>query len=285
MKVFKIFFSVAVAMSLAACGTVQQTTSSSMVGVDRKQSFSVSSQAMDAQGTQTYAQILAQAEYYHALNVDPKMTARVRSIAKRLIGQAPQLRADSKDWEWYVNVFNSNEINAFCFSGGKIGVYSGLISRLGLTDDEIAQVMGHEIAHALREHSREQVSRERTTAIVTGLLSAVGQAYGVSARDANGLSSSLGDLIGNLPFSRKQESEADQIGIELAARAGYNPDAARTLWAKMAQANDGGRPLSIFSTHPSPENRQSNLMVWADTVRPLYQIAKIEPAPKNTKKK
>ena len=262
---------IAVSLVLTACGTQQTTTTGSAVGVERKQAFSISSEAINSQAAQSYAEMVAQARTKGVLNKDAALTARVRGIANRLIVKAPALRADSKSWAWEVKVFADNEINAFCFPGGKIGVYSGLISRLNLTDDEIAQVMGHEIAHALREHTREQQSREQGVSLVSGLIGAVGEAYGLSK--AGQIASVGADLGFNLPFSRAHETEADQLGIELAARAGYNPDASVTLWDKM-QRVEGGEIPQILSTHPNSGNRQASLRVLAEKVRPLYLAAK-----------
>jgi predicted Zn-dependent protease len=262
---------IAVSLALAACGTQQTTTTGSAVGVERKQTFSISSEAINSQAAQSYAEMVTQARTKGVLNNDAAMTARVRGIANRLIAKAPVLRPDSKSWAWEVNVFTDKEINAFCFPGGKIGVYSGLISRLNLTDDEIAQVMGHEIAHALREHTREQQSREQGIGFVSGVIGAVGEAYGLS--NVGQIASIGADLGFNLPFSRAHETEADQLGIELAARAGYNPDAAVTLWDKM-QRVEGGEVPQILSTHPNSGNRLASLRVLAEKVRPLYLAAK-----------
>ncbi|WP_133619566.1 M48 family metallopeptidase [Hydromonas duriensis] len=267
----KIASIVAASLLLASCGTQQVTTTDNVVGVNRKQSFSISSQAMNAQAAKGYAEMVADARSKGLLNTDKALTARVRGIANRLIAKAPVLRPDAKTWAWEENVFTDKEINAFCFPGGKIGVYSGLVTRLNLTDDEIAQVMGHEIAHALREHSREQATRKQGVDFVAGILGAVGQAYGVSS--AGQLASIGADVGFNLPFSRTHETEADQLGLELAARAGYNPDAAAKLWEKMQKVEGGGVP-QILSTHPAPENRQANLRELADKVRPLYLASK-----------
>ena len=163
-----------------------------------------------------------------------------------------------------------DEMNAWCMPHGKMVIYSGLIDQLKLSDAEIAQVMGHEMAHALREHSREQVSRQQTTGIIAGVLGAVGEAYGISnASQITGLTADIGF---NLPFSRTHETEADLLGMELAARAGYNPDAAVTLWNKMQAANTGGT-IEFLSSHPDPANRQAMLQANAAKVRPLYNAA------------
>ena len=232
---------IAVSLALAACGTQQTTTTGSAVGVERKQTFSISSEAINSQAAQSYAEMVTQARTKGVLNNDAAMTARVRGIANRLIAKAPVLRPDSKSWAWEVNVFTDKEINAFCF------------------------------AHALREHTREQQSREQGIGFVSGVIGAVGEAYGLS--NVGQIASIGADLGFNLPFSRAHETEADQLGIELAARAGYNPDAAVTLWDKM-QRVEGGEVPQILSTHPNSGNRLASLRVLAEKVRPLYLAAK-----------
>lgn len=266
----KLALAVAATLVLTACGTQQTTTTGSAVGVNRQQTFSISSEAINAEAAKGYTEMVSSARSKGILNTDAALTSRVRSIANRLTAKAPLLRPDAKNWAWEVNVFTDKEINAFCFPGGKIGVYSGLITRLNLTNDEIAQVMAHEIAHALREHSREQASREQGVNLAAGILGAVGQAYGISS--AGQIASVGADLGFNLPFSRTHETEADQLGIELAARAGYNPDAAASLWGKMQNIEGSGVP-QILSTHPAPANRQATLSALAEKVRPLYLAA------------
>ncbi len=168
---------------------------------------------------------------------------RVQAIADRLIAQAPNFRPDSAQWQWEVNLIKSDELNANCGPGGKIIFYSGLIDQLKLTDDEIAAVMGHEIAHALREHGREAMSK----------------AYGIQMAKQG-----AGALF---------ENEADLIGLELAARAGYNPNAAITLWNKMSKASEGAPP-EFMSTHPASSNRIASLQAAIPKVMPLYQQAR-----------
>ena len=256
--------------ALTGCGTPEQTTKSSSVGVNRQQTFSVSSAAINAEAQKAYSEVLAEARAKRVLDTNPAMVDRVRRITRNLVAQTPSIRADAKTWPWEIHVITLDEMNAWCMPHGKMVIYSGLISKLNLSDAEIAQVMGHEMAHALREHSREQVSRQQTTGIIAGVLGAVGEAYGIStASQITGLTADIGF---NLPFSRTHETEADLLGMELAARAGYNPDAAITLWNKM-QAADPNGTIEFLSSHPDPANRQAMLRANADKVRPLYNAA------------
>lgn len=272
-KVRKTLSSMALtAIALAAlqgCETVQ-TTQAGAVGITRKQSMGVSREQVEQQSATAYLQLRQEAGQKRALNTDPALLARVQGIAKRLIPQVGVYRPDAVDWKWEVNVFQSDEVNAFCMAGGKIAVYTGLIQQLKITDDELAAVMGHEIAHALREHVREQQSRQQVLGVV-GIGAVIGGALlGVNI-DPNLAQNGLQVAFG-LPHSREAEVEADDIGLELAARAGYNPKAAITLWQKMG-ALGGGRPPAFMSTHPSPESRATDLTRVAQIVEPMYQAA------------
>ena len=251
----------------AACASVE-TTESGVVGVDRRQAMSplVSEDDINRGAQEAYAQVLAEARAKGVLNRDAAQTARVRTISQRLIGQTAVFRPDAQKWAWEVNVINVKEINAWCMPGGKIAVYSGIVERLQLTDAELAAVIGHEIAHALREHGRERASRAVTQGLVLGVL---GAATGVGQGGVDLAQLAL-EVTLNLPNSRGQEMEADRIGVELAARAGYDPHAAVTLWQKMDQAAAGGPP-AFLSTHPASEARQRDLAVYAEKVMPLYQ--------------
>jgi predicted Zn-dependent protease len=259
------------ALAITGCQTVE-TTRGGTVGVDRKQQMSVltpSPQQVDQAARQQYVQVLGEANKKGKLNVDAKQTERVRAIAQRLIPHTAVFRDDAPRWNWEVNVLASDEVNAWCMPGGKIAVYSGLIDKLKLSDDEIAAIMGHEIAHALREHARERISQQMATSAVIGVGAAV---LGVGQAGAD-LGSLVAQVTFTLPNSRTHEIEADRIGVELAARAGYDPRAAVSVWQKMAKASDGGPP-QFLSTHPSPENRIKDLEVYAQRVMPLYQAAR-----------
>lgn len=255
---------------LAGC-TGMNTTQSGAVGVNRTQYMSsmVPSQALEQEATQQYADILQQAKSKGLLDKDAKQVARVRDISQRLIAQAGVFRPDAAGWKWEVHVLSSDEVNAWCMPGGKIAVYTGLISKINPTDDELAAVLGHEIAHALREHARERVSQQMATSLGLQVLSI---ATGSSA--ASDLGGELTNVMFTLPNSRTHETEADRMGVELAARAGYDPRAAVTLWQKMGAASQGSAPPEILSTHPSAASRISDLQTAAQKVMPLYEQSK-----------
>ena len=191
---------------------------------------------------------------------------RVRKIASALLPHATKFNERAKDWKWEVNVFRAPTINAFCMPGGKIAFFTGIIDTLKLTDDEIAMVMGHEIAHALREHSRERLAKSQLTNLGIAAVSILlGQTAGVLAQAGGGLYS--------LKFSRNDETEADLVGMELAARAGYNPESGIVLWQKMNAASQGAPPQWL-STHPSNTTRIDTIKKHLPEVMPLYQTAK-----------
>lgn len=252
-------------LSLSACETVQ-TTQSGVVGVDRKQMMAVSSQDIDAASSQTYAKLIAQENGKGTLNRDPSQVSRVRAISNRLIAQTPAFRPEARNWNWEVNVITSPEVNAWCMPGGKIAVYTGLIQSLQITDDELAAVIGHEMAHALREHARERASEQAVAGAGISILAAVA---GLGDIGQKGMEYAYMGFLG-LPNSRRHETEADRIGVELAARAGYDPRAAITLWQKMGQVA-GGEPIKFLSTHPSREDRMADLTVYSQRVMPLYE--------------
>jgi predicted Zn-dependent protease len=257
----------AVVVCLSACATVE-TTESGTVGVDRRQSMSplVSEEEINRGATEAYAQVLADARAKNALNRDAAQVARVRTVAQRLIPPTATFRPDAPNWQWEVNVLSTSELNAWVMPGGKIAVYTGLIERLQLTDAELAAVMGHEIAHALREHGRERASRAIGQGVALGVLGAVAV---IGDAGMNVAQLAL-EVTLNLPNSRTHEVEAVRIGVELAARAGYDPHAAVTLWQKMGQVAQGGPPKWL-STHPPREERLRDLREYADKVMPLYQ--------------
>lgn len=248
----------------AGCQTVK-TTESGQVGVTRTQLMGVSADQVNTASAQSYRKMLQDAEKKKQLNRDAAMLARVQGIAKRLIPQTVHFRSDAPGWQWETNLFQSDEVNAFCMAGGKIGVYSGLIDKVKVTDDELAAVMGHEIAHALREHVREQVSRQEALRWV-GVLASVA----TGSQIVGDLSDTVTNVTLTLPKSREAEREADVIGVELAARAGYDPRAAISLWKKMSQLG-GGRPPEFLSTHPAPESRVEELSSISAAVMPLYE--------------
>lgn len=253
---------------LAACQTVQ-TTQSGTVGVDRKQSMILSAAEVNRAAEQSYQQTMQEAARKGVLNRNPAQVQRVRAVAGRLIPATRAFRADAPGWKWEVNVITSNDINAWCMPGGKIAVYTGIIDKLNLSDDELAAIIGHEIAHALREHGRERASQQAAQNAVLG----IGGALLGIGDIGTGLAQIVADVTYGLPNSREFEREADRMGVELAARAGYDPRAAVTLWQKMAQVGGGGPP-QFLSTHPSSTSRIQDLQVYAAQVMPLYDAAR-----------
>jgi predicted Zn-dependent protease len=230
----------------------------------------VSSEQMDQMSVQAYAKLKADASGKGALNQDQAMLQRVRTIAGRLEPQTKTFRPEAPGWKWEVNVITSNELNAFCMPGGKIMFYTGLINQLHLSDDEIAIVMGHEISHALREHSREQVSQAMAAQAAIGVGAAL---FGLGEGSASVANAGYEALIATR-FSRTDESEADRIGLELTARAGYDPRAGVTLWQKMINASQGGRPPEFLSSHPAEASRVQQIQALLPTVMPLYDAAR-----------
>lgn len=261
---------VAALVALTGCASVQ-TTQSGTVGVERKQFMAASvppaqlQQAADKQ----YSQMMAEARAANALDVNAAQVQRVRTITNKLVAQVGAFRPDAAQWPWEIHVISSDDVNAWCMPGGKMAIYTGLINRIKPTDDELAAVLGHEMAHALREHSREQISQQMAAQVGLSVLSAV---TGVSAQ--GDLGKALTNVMFTLPNSRTHESEADLIGVELAARAGYDPRAAVTLWQKMGALGGGNAPPEFLSTHPSASTRSAELQSNAEKVMPLYEAAR-----------
>ena len=265
----RLIIAVAAAAALTAGCQSVETTKAGAVGVDREQRMMISSEQMNAGAEKAYGEMMAEAKAKGVLNRDPAQVARVQAIAKRLIPQTASFRPDAPAWKWEVNVISAKDVNAWAMPGGKMAVYSGLIQQLNASDDELAAVMGHEIAHALREHGRERASQAMAQSMGLAVLGAV---TGISGR-ALDLSQLALDVTLNLPNSRTHETESDRIGVELAARAGYDPRAAVSLWEKMHKLG-GGQPPQFLSTHPSHDSRIADLREYAAKVMPLYQSAK-----------
>jgi predicted Zn-dependent protease len=258
--------SAALAAALAAGCQSVDTTQAGAVGVERHQSMLVSSEQMDQSAAKAYQDVLAQAKKQGALDTNPAQVERIRAIAARLIPQTAVFRKDATAWKWETHVITSKEVNAWCMPGGKIAVYTGLIEQIKATDGELAAVMGHEIAHALREHGRERASQAMAQGIA---ISVIGVIAGLPP-GAGDLSQMALDVTFNLPNSRTHEQEADRIGVELAARGGYDPREAIALWEKMGKLG-GAQPPKILSTHPSNEDRIKDLREYAAKVLPLYE--------------
>ena len=270
MSILRILAAVSLSFWLATLTGCATTTAGGAVGANRSQFMLISSEQLEQTAAQGYTKLKADATQQGALNKDPKMLQRVQAIAKRIEPQTAVFRRDAPGWKWEVNVMDSNELNAFCMPGGKIMFYSGLINRLQLTDEEIAVVMGHEIAHALREHSREQVSQAIAAQAALGVGAA---AFGLSQNTATLANIGYETLIAT-HFSRTDEAEADRIGLELTARAGYNPRAGVTLWQKMINASAGGQLPEFLSSHPADSTRVQQIESLLPIVMPLYQAAR-----------
>jgi len=259
---------VSLALQISGCAT---TTKGSVSGVNRSQFLVMPASTVNKMSAQAYSQTLATAKKKSTLNVNKAMYNRVNGISQRLIAQVGVFRPDAKRWAWEVNVEKNDQLNAYCMPGGKIMVLSGLVEKIKATDDELAAVIGHEIAHALREHGRERMSQAYVQQFgVKALAAMVGGSAGNMAAKGAGLGSKL---FFALPNGREQERESDRIGLELAARAGYNPNAAVTLWQKMS-AQSKSAPPEFLSTHPASANRIADLKALAPKMRPLYQAAK-----------
>lgn len=221
--------------------------------------------ALENQAAQHYDQLKRKAAEKQALGPDDHpQVKRLRAIAARMIPFVARFNPRAAKWQWEVNLIGSKQINAFCMPGGKIVFYTGILDTLNLTDDEVAMVMGHEIAHALREHARERMAKNQMTQLGASLLGEL-----VGGGRYTGAFQMGGNLL-SLKFSRDDESEADIAGLDLAARAGFDPRAAVSLWQKMAAANSRA-PLEFLSTHPAGENRIKEIESHLPAVMPLYE--------------
>jgi predicted Zn-dependent protease len=269
-RIYSTIMMASLGLSQLMLGGCASTTAGGAVGADRSQLMLVSAEQLDQMAAESYAKLQSEASGKGALNEDRAMLKRVRNIASRLEPQTKVFRADAPAWKWEVNVITSDELNAFCMPGGKIMVYSGIITKLDLTDAELANVLGHEIAHALREHVREQMSQAMVAQGAIGVGAAV-LGLGDASTDAAGIGYQA--LLATR-FSRTDESEADQIGLELAARAGYDPRAGVTLWQKMTSASQGGKPPEFLSSHPADASRARQIRKLLPSVLPLYDAAK-----------
>lgn len=270
------FLAVLLLLALAGCETNPVT--------GRKQFIVVSEDEAIAASSQAYVQMLQPYQQKGQLDNNPAITARIVAITERLIPPAIAYRPETKDWQWSVKVIDDPKtVNAWCMAGGKMAFYTGLIVALKPTDDEIAQVMGHEIAHALSKHQAEKMSRAMATQLGVNAIAIVTDArYAQMAQQA---AAAAATVALDLPNSREAESEADRIGIELAAKAGYDPKAAVTLWQKMAQVSGGGGKSDFLSTHPAPEKRMEALAALGPQMMPYYEdkaprpVYKLKPQP------
>ena len=258
------------AFVLAAAGTLVLPVAAQVeVGSASGMRRLVPAEALEDSAVQQYSQLLAQAKAKRALAPDnhPQLL-KLRAIARQIIPYAAQWNSRAAQWRWEVNLIGSKQINAFCMPGGKIAFYTGILDQLKLTDDEIAMVMGHEMAHALREHARSRLAKSQATSIG---LSLGAQLLGLG--DLGNAAANLGTQLLTLKFSRSDETDADLVGLELAARAGYNPQAAVSLWRKMGEATGNGG-IAFLSTHPSGPDRISELEQNVPKVQGLYQASR-----------
>jgi len=245
---------------LVACATNPVTGRKQFMLISEKQSISASREA--------YVKMLEPLEEEGKIDNDPELAKRINLITAKLIAQALIYRPETKNWDWRVKIIDDPEtVNAFCMAGGKMAIYTGLIQQLDATDDELAQVMGHEIAHALSAHTAERMSIALATNLAITSYALTHDQPGVALAGA-----SLAAAVAiQLPNSRESESEADVIGIELAARAGYDPHAAISLWEKMARVSGNDSRFDFFSTHPAPAKRMEKLAKLIPKMMPLYE--------------
>ena len=272
-----ITFCIASITLFSACTT---TTRPGVVGVNRQQLMMASQSEVERLSAISFNEQNKKAQDKKILITSGPQYDRLINIANRLIPQTAHFRDDTQKWNWQLSLINSPVLNATCAPGGKITFYTGIIDQLKLNDDEIATIMGHEIAHALREHGRERLSQAMAQSAITNIALAAAGGYGAQINAAN----QVAQYVLVLPNSRQNESEADAIGVELAARAGYNPRAAISVWQKMMKATQGKNPPEFLSTHPSGETRIEQLSALMPAVEPLYRDAPKAPGTDPTMK-
>ena len=253
---------------LVACTS---TSRPGVVGVERSQFMMISSAQIERISASSFEQQAKAAQKKNVLITSGPQYERLKTIANRLIPQTAVFRDDTHSWNWGLQLIDSPLVNATCAPGGRITFYSGIINKLNLTDDEIAAIMGHEIAHAVREHGRERVSQAMAQNVIANVALAAAGAGSAQSIDA---ANQIMQYVLVLPNSRQNEKEADAIGLEIAARGGYDPRAAITLWEKMSKESKGKNPPEFLSTHPSNENRIKELSALMPRVMPLYEAAK-----------
>ncbi|MDE2401173.1 MAG: M48 family metallopeptidase [Burkholderiales bacterium] len=255
-------------LSLALCMSTVQAREGVDVGKESGFTRLVPADQVEQAASQQYVQLQNQAKAQNALlPANHPQVVRLRAIARQLIPYSLEWNRRASQWQWEVNVLNSKEINAFCMPGGKIAFYTGILDQLKLTDDEVAMVMGHEMAHALREHARARMGKTAATKLGANLLSSL-----LGLGNTGDALLNMGGQLLTLRFSREDESEADLVGMEIAARSGYDPRAGVTLWQKMAAASKGAPPQWL-STHPSGNSRIQDIQANLPKVMPLYERA------------
>ena len=251
-------------LALCAC---ESSTAPGVVGVTRQQFLIVPAETVERMAQVSFAEQASAARAEGKLITAGPEFDRLQRIMDRLKGQVGIFRSDTKAWNWELALIDAPVINASCAPGGKVTFYTGIIRQLKLTDDEIAAIMGHEFAHALREHGRERVSHAMAQNAVSNIALMATEDKQLQVELAN----QVAQYLFVLPNSRQNESEADMIGLELAARAGYNPQAAITLWEKMGAASGGKNPPQFLSTHPANTTRTAELAAMMPAVLPLYE--------------
>ena len=263
-------------LSVALNATAQ--TKQEGVEVKRSRLLLLPASTVENSASQQYGQLMRAAAQKGVLNVDKAQVERLRNIARALIPHSTRFNKDAQRWRWEVNLISSKQVNAFCMPGGKIAFFSGILEQLALTDDEVAVVMGHEIGHALLEHGRARMSEQVLKSVGISIAAAVFNLGQISAE----ILAQAANLAVSLPYARRQESDSDLVGMELAARAGYDPRAAVSVWQKMqklGQAQAGrGQPPQFLSTHPSHEARIRDMQAAMPKVLPIYENARKPPA-------
>ena len=256
---------------------VNAQTNKEGVEVQRSRLLLLPASTVERSAGQQYGQLMRAASQKGLLNRDPQQIERLQRIARELIPHATRFNKDADKWRWEVNLISSKTVNAFCMPGGKIAFFTGIIDQLQLTDDEIATIMGHEIGHALLEHGRARMSEQVLKSVGISVAAAFFNLGQVSAE----LLAQAANLAVSLPYARKQESDADLVGLELSARAGHDPRAAVAVWQKMSKlsqasarsAGGSGQPPQFLSTHPSHESRIREIEANLPKVLPLYRKA------------
>lgn len=262
-----------VTLLVSTCLLVACTSTSrpGVVGVERTQFMMISAAQIDRISASSFEQQAKAAQKKNILITSGPQYERLKTIANRLIPQTAVFRDDTRTWGWGLQLIDSPMVNATCAPGGRITFYTGIINKLNLTDDEIAAIMGHEIAHAVREHGREQVSQALAQNVFSNVALATAGPGSAKSIDA---ANQIMQYVLVLPNSRQNEKEADAIGLEIAARGGYDPRAAITLWEKMSKESKGKNPPEFLSTHPSNQNRIKELSALMPRVMPLYEAVK-----------
>ena len=252
--------------------TLNVNAQTSQEGVDVKKSrmLLLPASTVERSAAQQYGQLMRAAAQKGLLNNDPQQVERLRRIARELVPHTARFNKNAEKWRWEVNLISSKTVNAFCMPGGKIAFFTGILDALQLSDDEVATIMGHEIGHALLEHGRARMSEQVLKNVGISVAAAVFNLGQVSTE----VLAQAANLAVSLPYARKHESDADLVGLELAARAGHDPRAAVAVWQKMstyAQSAARGQPPQFLSTHPSHESRIRDIEANLPKVLPLYR--------------